>query len=134
MAQALGWPKKQVDFKQIIKLATASNGWASVGAQFGPFKYVHTNPDFSTSGAEAVAGSYYAFAGKREGLTTAELAEACLQLVHVLGIGTWGKIGYKLCEVAERIEAEGKKTSKKSASTKAASKKAPKKISGKTRK
>src|SRR3954469_6423765 len=76
MAQALGWPKKQVDFKQIIKLATASNGWASVGAQFGPFKYVHTNPDFSTSGAEAVAGSYYAFAGKREGLTTADVARA----------------------------------------------------------
>jgi Ca-activated chloride channel family protein len=76
MAQALGWPKKQVSFKQIIKLATASNGWASVGAQFGPFKYVHTNPDFSTSGAEAVADSYYAFAGKREGLTNADVARA----------------------------------------------------------
>jgi Ca-activated chloride channel homolog len=76
MAQALGWPKKQIDFKQIIKLATAPNGWASVGAQFGPFKYVHTNPDFSTSGAEAVAGSYYAFAGKREGLTNADVARA----------------------------------------------------------
>jgi Ca-activated chloride channel family protein len=74
MAQALGWPRKQIDFKQIVKLATAPNGWASVGAQFGPFKYVHTNPDFSTSGAEAVAGSYYAFAGKREGLTNADVA------------------------------------------------------------
>jgi Ca-activated chloride channel family protein len=74
MAQALGWPRKQIDFKQIIKLATAPNGWASVGAQFGPFKYVHTNPDFSTSGAEAVADSYYAFAGKREGLTNADVA------------------------------------------------------------
>src|SRR3954462_14536438 len=76
MAEALGWPKKQIDFKTIIKLATASNGWASVGAKFGPFKYVHTNPDFSTSGAEAVAGSYYAFAGKREGLTNADVARA----------------------------------------------------------
>ena len=74
MAQRLGWPRKQIDFKQIIKLATAPNGWASVGAKFGPFKYVHTNPDFSTSGAEAVAGSYYAFAGKREGLTNADVA------------------------------------------------------------
>jgi Ca-activated chloride channel homolog len=76
MAQALGWPKKQIDFKQIIKLATASNGWESVGAQFGPFKYVHTNPDFSTSGASAVAASYFAFAGKREGLTNADVARA----------------------------------------------------------
>src|SRR3954452_19470278 len=76
MAEKLGWPKKQINFKEIIKLATAPNGWASVGAQFGPFKYVHTNPDFSTSGAEAVAGSYYAFAGKREGLTNADVARA----------------------------------------------------------
>src|SRR3954469_7689985 len=83
MAQALGWPKKQVSFKQIIKLATASNGWASVGAQFGPFKYVHTNPDFSTSGAEAVADSYYAFAGKREGLTTADVARAAPSVKQV---------------------------------------------------
>src|SRR3954466_5615735 len=76
MAEKLGWPKKQINFKEIIKLATAPNGWASVGAQFGPFKYVHTNPDFSTSGAEAVAVSYYAFAGKREGLTNADVARA----------------------------------------------------------
>src|SRR3954454_2991445 len=76
MAEKLGWPKKQINFKEIIKLATSPNGWASVGAQFGPFKYVHTNPDFSPSGAEAVAGSYYAFAGKREGLTTADVARA----------------------------------------------------------
>src|SRR3954468_11061762 len=83
MAQALGWPKKQVSFKQIIKLATASNGWASGGAQFGPFKYVHPNPDFSTSGAEAVADSYYAFAGKREGLTTADVARAAPSVKQV---------------------------------------------------
>src|SRR3954451_23889978 len=76
MAEKLGWPKKQINFKEIIKLATAPNGWASVGAQFGPFKYVHTNPDFSTSGAEAVAASYFAFAGKREGLTNADVARA----------------------------------------------------------
>src|SRR3954467_2590223 len=83
MAQALGWPSKQIDFKQIIKLATAPNGWASVGAQFGPFKYVHTNPDFSTSGAEAVAGSYFAFAGKREGLTNADVARAAPSVKQV---------------------------------------------------
>src|SRR4051812_32027625 len=83
MAQAPGCPRKQIDFKQIIKLATARNGWASVGAQFGPFKYVHTNPDFSTSGAEAVAGSYYAFAGKREGLTNADVARAAPSVKNV---------------------------------------------------
>src|SRR5690349_5255712 len=38
MAQALGWPAKQPSWAQINKLATAKNGWASVGKQFGPFK------------------------------------------------------------------------------------------------
>jgi Ca-activated chloride channel family protein len=70
LAKALGYPKKKIGYADILKLATAPNGWASVGhPEFGRFKYVHTNPDSSTSGAEAVAGSYYAFAGKKEGLT-----------------------------------------------------------------
>jgi len=37
---------------------------------------VHTNPDFSTSGLSAVAASYYAAAGKKEGLTEADVARA----------------------------------------------------------
>jgi Ca-activated chloride channel family protein len=77
MAKALGWPKKQVSFEQITKLATAPDGWAAAGKpQFGKFKYVHTNPDSSTSGASAVTGSYYAFVGKKEGLTEADVAKA----------------------------------------------------------
>ena len=77
MARVLGWPRKPVSFDDIVKLASAPNGWAAAGKpQFGAFKYVHTNPDSSTSGAEAVAGSYYAFVGKREGLTAADVAKA----------------------------------------------------------
>jgi Ca-activated chloride channel homolog len=77
MARVLGWPKKTISFDRIVQLATASNGWASVGKpEFGRFKYVHTNPDSSTSGAEAVTGSYFAVANKREGLTKADVAKA----------------------------------------------------------
>jgi Ca-activated chloride channel family protein len=77
MARVLGWPKKPVSFDDILRLATARDGWAAAGKpQFGRFKYVHTNPDSSTSGAEAVAGSYYAFVGKQEGLTEADVAKA----------------------------------------------------------
>src|SRR5690242_1754421 len=77
MARVLGWPRKPVSFDDIVKLASAPNGWAAAGKpQFGAFKYVHTNPDSSTSGAEAVAGSYYAFVGKQEGLTEADVAKA----------------------------------------------------------
>jgi Ca-activated chloride channel homolog len=75
MARVLGWPDKQVSFNDILKLATAPDGWATAGKpEFGRFKYVHTNPDSSTSGAEAVAGSYFAFANKQEGLTKADVA------------------------------------------------------------
>jgi Ca-activated chloride channel homolog len=76
MAQALGYPAKAVSFEDIVRLATDPRGWAAVGKpNFGRFKYVHTNPDSSTSGAEAVTGSYYALAGKKEGLTNADVAK-----------------------------------------------------------
>jgi Ca-activated chloride channel family protein len=77
MAQVLGYPRKAVSFDDIVRLATDPSGWAAAGKpEFGRFKYVHTNPDSSTSGAEAVTGSYYAFVGKKEGLTEADVAKA----------------------------------------------------------
>jgi len=77
MARVLGWPRKQISFDDIVRLAVAPNGWASVGKpEFGHFKYVHTNPDSSTSGAEAVTGSYYAVVNKGEGLTEADVKRA----------------------------------------------------------
>jgi Ca-activated chloride channel homolog len=77
MARALGYPRKPVAFQDIVELATDPQGWASVGKpNFGRFKYVHTNPDSSTSGAEAVTGSYYSVVGKKEGLTNADVAKA----------------------------------------------------------
>jgi len=73
LADAYGYPRRPLGFKQLEELATG--GWAVAGKpQFGAFKYVHTNPDFSTSGLSAVAASYYAAVGKREGLTKADVA------------------------------------------------------------
>src|SRR4051794_75760 len=69
LARALGWPRKQIGYSDILKLATSDRGWAAVGKpQFGAFKLVHTNPDFSTSGLEAVVAEYYSTTGKKEGL------------------------------------------------------------------
>ena len=74
-ARALGWPRKQLGFKEIIQLARSNQGFASFGhPEFGSFKLVHTNPDFSTSGLEAVVAEYYAATGKEEGLTEADVA------------------------------------------------------------
>lgn len=72
LAKAYGYPGKSLSYADLTKLAT--EGWAAVGRpEFGRFKYVHTNPDFSTSGLSAVAASYYATAGKKEGLTIADV-------------------------------------------------------------
>jgi len=72
LADAYGYPKRKLGYKELAELATG--GWAAVGKpQFGKFKYVHTNPDFSTAGLSAVAASYYAAVGKKEGLTVSDV-------------------------------------------------------------
>jgi Ca-activated chloride channel homolog len=69
-ARALGWPKEKIGFEQIIRLARSNQGFAEFGRpELGRFKLVHTNPDFSTSGLEAVVAEYYAATQKKEGLT-----------------------------------------------------------------
>jgi Ca-activated chloride channel homolog len=79
LADAYGYPEKPLGYEQLAELALG--GWGAIGKpQFGPFKYVHTNPDYSTSGLSAVAASYYAAAAKREGLTTGDIERARQQV------------------------------------------------------
>ena len=74
MAQALGYPRKALGFADILKLAQSNQGWAAYGKpQYGQFKLVHTNPDFSTSGLSAVVAEYYAATGKKEGLLASDI-------------------------------------------------------------
>jgi Ca-activated chloride channel family protein len=74
MARALGYPKRKLGFADILKLARSDQGWGAYGKpEFGPFKLVHTNPDFSTSGLSAVVAEYYSATGKKEGLQTADI-------------------------------------------------------------
>jgi Ca-activated chloride channel family protein len=69
MAKALGYPQRPVGFADILRLASSPRGWSAVGRpEFGDFRLVHTNPDFSTSGLSAVVAEYYAATGKKEGL------------------------------------------------------------------
>ena len=73
-ARALGWPKKKIGYDQLTRLAVSRRGFADFGRpEFGRFKLVHTNPDFSTSGLSAVVSEYYAATGKKEGLTEADV-------------------------------------------------------------
>jgi Ca-activated chloride channel family protein len=77
MARALGYPGRAVGFADILELASARGGWRRHGhPEFGEFKLVHTNPDFSTSGLSAVVAEYYAATGKKEGLRESDVAES----------------------------------------------------------
>jgi Ca-activated chloride channel family protein len=77
MAQALGYPRKRIGFSDIVELSTSNQGWARYGKpQYGRFKLVHTNPDFSTSGLSAVVAEYYSATGKKEGLTERDVSTA----------------------------------------------------------
>lgn len=77
MAKALGYPRKKLGFADVLRLARSHTGWAAYGRpEFGAFKLVHTNPDFSTSGLSAVVAEYYAATGKREGLTVADVVSS----------------------------------------------------------
>ncbi|CAA9500613.1 MAG: hypothetical protein AVDCRST_MAG67-1953 [uncultured Solirubrobacteraceae bacterium] len=84
MARALGYPKRKLGFADILKLARSKQGWGAYGKpEFGQFKLVHTNPDFSTSGLSAVVAEYYAATGKKEGLRTADITKGRAQVKDI---------------------------------------------------
>jgi Ca-activated chloride channel family protein len=85
MAQALGYPGKPLGFGDILKLARAKAGWADYGRpEFGAFKLVHTNPDYSTSGLSAVVAEYYAATGKKEGLRPEDVTGKARETVKAI--------------------------------------------------
>src|SRR5260370_76192 len=65
MAQALGYPQKAIGWSDILSLAKDQTGWSSLGhPEFGPFKLGKTNPNFSTSGLNALIAQTYAASNK----------------------------------------------------------------------
>jgi Ca-activated chloride channel family protein len=56
MAEALGWPGKQLDWSAVLdKAATAQKGWAAYGKTWGKFKLGMTDPAISTPGLLALS-------------------------------------------------------------------------------
>ena len=80
MAQALGWPDKQLGWSDIAQLATSDQGWAAYNhPEWGQFKFGHTHPDYSNSGIVSIIAEAYAGAGKQRGLTMDDLQSPDLQ-------------------------------------------------------
>ena len=80
MAQALGWPAKQLGWADIAKLATSDQGWAAYNhPEWGQFKFGHTHPDYSNSGIVSIIAEAYAGSGKQHGLSLDDLKSPDLQ-------------------------------------------------------
>lgn len=88
MAEALGWPQKQLGWADILKVARDKDGWGTYGRpEWGELKLGHTSPELSTSGLLSVlamaAAAKTAQAGQGDGplraLTAADLAEPAVK-------------------------------------------------------
>lgn len=76
MAEALGWPDVPLGWSDILSMATDPQGWGSVGhPEWGPFRLGKTNPEYSTSGLNALIAQNYAANGKTRDLTSEDLAK-----------------------------------------------------------
>ncbi|MGW0877027.1 substrate-binding domain-containing protein [Streptomyces sp. NPDC002740] len=74
MAEALGWPKKRIGWRDVLTLT--QKGWASVGRpEWGRFSLGKDNPHTSTSGLGATVASFYAATGRSSDLTVKEVAD-----------------------------------------------------------
>lgn len=74
MAEALGWPDKPIGWDDLVELAAAPDGWASLGhPEWGTFKFGHTHPDYSNSGLLMLTALAYSATGKTSGLTPDEV-------------------------------------------------------------
>ena len=77
MAEALGWPKKRLSWRDVLSVATDPKGWGTRGApEWGKLKFAHTHPEFSNSGYQALVAEAYAGAKKTRGLTLADVDAA----------------------------------------------------------
>lgn len=75
MAAALGWPDTPIGWTDIFNLARSGEGWAAFGhPEWGAFRLGKTNPNFSTSGLNALVTQSYAATGKTSGLSAEDLA------------------------------------------------------------
>jgi Ca-activated chloride channel homolog len=77
MAKAVRAERDDPGWNDILDLATNNEGWAEVGhPEWGQFVLGRDNPNFSSSGLAASVATYFAAAGKQNGLTVEDLENA----------------------------------------------------------
>jgi Ca-activated chloride channel family protein len=74
MAEALGWPTKQLGWADVLKVSRDPKGWGAFGRdEWGEMKLGHTHPEYSNSGLLSVLAIAYAGAGSTRGLSAADI-------------------------------------------------------------
>jgi Ca-activated chloride channel family protein len=77
MARALGWPDKPLGWAEVAGFATSGETWGRHGhPEWGAFKFGHTHPGYSNSGAVALVAAAYAGAGKTRDLKPEDVSKA----------------------------------------------------------
>jgi hypothetical protein len=80
MAEALGWPDKEIGWADVAEVA--SKGWAATGnPQWGPLRLLDAHPEFSDAGYQAVVSVAQSVLGIKKGFTPERVKSS--QLVEV---------------------------------------------------
>lgn len=89
MAEALGWPDKQIGWNDLLALINDDQGWGKYGhAEWGRFSWGHTDPEISTTALSTVLAEFYAATGKSRGLTREDVQKPeSQQFLRDLGLG-----------------------------------------------
>jgi Ca-activated chloride channel family protein len=74
MAEALGWGRQGIGWRDILSVAKDPTGWAGLGhPEWGRFKFGHTHPGYSNSGLISLLAELYAGCGQTRSLTLDDL-------------------------------------------------------------
>lgn len=89
MAEALGWPGKEIGWRDLLALINDPEGWGKFGhPEWGRFSWGHTDPEISTTALSTVIAEIYAATQKTDNLTVADVqAEASQQFLRDLAQG-----------------------------------------------
>ncbi|HEY7606017.1 MAG TPA: substrate-binding domain-containing protein [Actinomycetes bacterium] len=85
MAQAIGWPRTDVSWRDLIGVVAQQKGWKALGQpQWGAFKLGKTDPNLSTPGLEALIAAVFAATGQTSELSVETLVKQEDQLRQVI--------------------------------------------------
>ena len=108
MAEALGWPNKQIGWSDLLALINDPEGWGKFNhPEWGRFSWGHTDPEISTTALSTVLAEFYAATKKSKGLTVADVqAPESQQFLRQLGQGI-KHYGYNTLVFSDNMEKYG---------------------------